>query len=169
MRPLLSALAAAGILAVSVANANQCARPPEKVAFDVTGLKSQLMVVAISCQAQDRYNSFVTRYRQDLQSQEKTINAYFQRAFGRGAQKQHDEYVTLLANSQSEIGIQRGSFFCRENLGLFDQVMVLKDIKDLDGFASSKALPQPIALDDCPLAPAKVTKTAKKVSSSAGG
>ncbi len=162
MRPLLSALAAAGIFAASVANANQCARAPEKVAFDVTGLKSELMVVAISCQAQDRYNSFVTRYRPDLQSQEKAINGYFQRAFGRGAQKQHDDYVTLLANFQSETGIKRGSFFCKENLILFDQVMALKDIKDLDGFASSKALPQPIALTDCAAAPVKTTKTAKK-------
>jgi hypothetical protein len=164
MRPLITALTAAGILLSPLAHAGQCTRPTEKAGFDVTGLKSELMVIAISCQAQDRYNSFVTRYRPDLQSEERAINSYFQRTFGRSAQKQHDDYITLLANSQSELGIQRGSFFCKENLGLFDEVMALKDPRDLVQYASTKALPQPIALSDCPAAApvVKRTRTAKK-------
>jgi hypothetical protein len=164
MRPLFACLAAAAILTANAAQAIQCAKPPEKAAFDVEGLKSELMVTAISCQAQDRYNAFVTRYRPDLVSQERAIDVYFRRSYGRSAQKQHDDYITLLANAQSDEGIKLGTLFCMKSVGLFDEVMALKDDRDLPNFATGKALPQPIVLLDCP-APktrVKVTRTAKK-------
>jgi hypothetical protein len=162
MRSLLSALAAASMLTSSLAYAGQCARAADKAAFDMAGLKSELMVVAIACQAQPKYNAFVVRYRTDLVREERALTGYFQRAFGRAAQKQHDDYITLLANAQSDAGIQRGSFFCRENIGLFDDVLGLRDGKDLQAYATGKALPQPIALIDCPAAPPRRTRTARK-------
>lgn len=162
MRAILPSLVALGLVAAPMAHADLCARAPDKAAFDVAGLKSQLMVTAISCQAQAKYNGFINRYRINLVSEEKLLNSYFQRAYGRGAQKQHDDYITLLANSQSERGIQQGTLFCQKNVGLFDEVMQLKDATDLIGFASGKALPQPVVLIDCPTPAAKATKTAKK-------
>ncbi len=166
MRAILPSLVAfalvAAPMAAAAAGSSQCARAPDKVAFDVAGLKSQLMVTAISCQAQEKYNGFVTRYRSNLVSNEKMLNGYFQRAYGRSAQKQHDDYITLLANAQSEQGIQQGTLFCAKNIGLFDDVMKLKDGTEFVSYASVKALPQPIVLIDCPAVPVKVTKTAKK-------
>ena len=166
MRPLFNALVAAGLLAgnlaAGAASAEQCARPPEKTAFNITGLKSQLMVTAISCQAQSKYNLFVTRYRADLISQEKALTSYFQRAFGRSAQKAHDDYITSLANSQSQVGIQSGTLFCDRTIGLFDEVMALKDGKELPVYAAGKTIAQPIVLVDCPVKPVKPTRTAKK-------
>ncbi len=164
MRPLLSCIAAGVILTATAAQAVQCARPIEKSAFDVEGLKSELMVTAISCQAQDRYNAFISRYRPSLVSQERSIDVYFRRAYGRSAQKQHDDYITLLANAESDQGIKLGTLFCAKSVGLFDQVMALKDTRDLPTFASAKAIPQPIVLIDCPLPKTKVrvTRTAKK-------
>ena len=162
MRAVLASLVASGLLAAPLAEADQCARPADKVAFDVVGLKSQLMVTAISCQAQDKYNGFVARYRTSLVSQERSLTSYFLRAYGRSGQKQHDDYITLLANSQSEKGIQQGTLFCDKNIGMFDEVMKLKDGSELPAYANSKAVAQPVVLIDCPEKPAKVTRTAKK-------
>jgi hypothetical protein len=162
MRSLLPALAAASLFVSSVASASQCAKPADKLAFDLAGLKSELMVVAISCGQQANYNAFVTRYRPSLVSEEQGLNSYFRRAFGRSAQKQHDDYITLLANAQSDAGIKRGSFFCRENVGLFNDVLALHTGADLQSYASGKALPQPIALIDCPAPKPRLTRTARK-------
>lgn len=174
MRSHASALFLAGLLAGSLAaglaDAAPCVRPAEKAAFDVAGLKSQLMVTALTCQTQDKYNAFVTRFRSELQGQESTLNAYFRRSFGGRAQQEHDNYITALANAQSHEGIQSGTLFCPRNVGLFDDVLALKS-GDLAPFAASKSPVQPVAVTQCPLdaAPSphrshkpKATRTAAK-------
>lgn len=162
MRSFLSFMTAASLLAAPVAQAGQCARPAERAAFDVEGLKSQLMVTAITCQQQTRYNAFIARYKRDLVADERAIDAYFHRSYGRSAQRQRDEYITLLANAQSDEGIKLGTLFCQKSIGMFDEVMALKDSRELPGYASGKALPQPIALIDCPPPKTKATRTAKR-------
>ncbi len=166
MRPLFSAIVAAGLLVsnfASAAYADQCARPVERAAFDIAGLKSQLMVTAISCQLEEKYNAFILRYRTDLVTEEKSLNSYFNRAYGRSSQKQHDDYITLLANAQSENGIKAGTLFCTQNTMMFDEVMALKDGHDLPTYAAAKTLTQPVTLVDCPLVTKpKLTRTAKK-------
>ena len=77
-----------------------------RAAFDVTALKSQLMVTALSCHAQERYNEFVTRYRNDLVKEERALDSYFGRTSSRSARQDHDDYITNLANAQSEAGIR---------------------------------------------------------------
>lgn len=162
MRIFMSTIVAVGLLTSNLAAA-QCAKTVEKTAFDVTGLKSQLMVTAISCHAQDRYNAFVMRFRSDLVSFEKSLNSYFGRTFGRRATQEHDDYITSLANTQSENGLKRGTLFCQENISLFDEVMVLKSNTDLPTYAASKSLIQPISLVTCPdPVPTTKTRTAKK-------
>jgi hypothetical protein len=163
----LAGVVIAGLVATAVAAAEPCARTAEKAAFDVAGLKSELMVTAIACQAQERYNSFVTRFRGDLQSQERSLNSYFNRTAGRHASQQHDDYITSLANAQSQEGISRGTFFCQEHLSMFDDVLALKDGHDLLHYATAKTLAQPIDLTECPAPPPPAakkprTKTAQK-------
>jgi hypothetical protein len=149
MRILLSTLVSIGLLASQAAAAQGCAWPPERSAFDVAGLKSQLMVTAISCKMEERYNAFVMRFRPDLVKQERTLNAYFDRSFGRRATAEHDDYITSLANSQSQTGIRAGTLFCQQNAGLFDEVMALKNGGELPMLAASKTLSQPMALVEC--------------------
>lgn len=163
MRPLsvtCAAAAFASLLVGAVALAEPCARTPEKAAFDVAGLKSELMVVAISCQAEDRYNSFISRFRSDLLTQERAVNGYFARTAGRRATQQHDDYVTSLANAQSQDGLKRGTLFCAEHLSMFDAVMALPDGKDLRSYAAGQTLAQPMDLTECPPPPAKKPKAA---------
>lgn len=149
MRILFSGCLAAGLLVSQMAFAQSCARPADKTAFDVAGLKSQLMVTAITCEATDRYNAFIMRYRPNLVAQEKVLTAYFSRNFGKRAQAQHDDYVTSLANSQSENGLKSGTAFCNQNLAMFDQVMALHSGNELADFASNRSIVQPIVLIAC--------------------
>ncbi len=149
MRILLSGLVAVGLVTSQVAVAETCARPADRAAFDVASLKSQLMVTAITCEATERYNAFILRYRPDLVAQEKVVSAYFSRTFGRRAQSQHDDYITSLANSQSENGLKSGTAFCNQNVSMFDDVMRLHGGGELTDYASGKGLVQPIALVAC--------------------
>jgi hypothetical protein len=160
MRILLSGLVAAGVLSASIASAQQCAKPADMSAFGIAGLKSQLMVTALTCSRQDRYNDFVHRFQKDLMAQERALHAYFARVFGGRGQQAHDDYITNLANAQSENGIRQGSLFCQRNAGIFEEVMALPNGVDLAGYASGKSITQPVELVSCPAkaAPARTTR-----------
>ncbi len=168
MRILLSSLIAAGLLTSQFAQAQSCARPTDKTAFDVAGLKSQLMVTAITCEATERYNTFIMRYRADLVAQEKVLTAYFVRNFGKKAQAQHDDYITSLANTQSQDGLKAGNAFCDRNIAMFDDVMKLHGGTELSDYATGKASVQPIELVACasPDRPARATVRTASASSS---
>jgi len=149
MRGLVSGIVAASLLVGQVANAQPCAKPADKTAFDVAGLKSQLMVTALSCDVRERYNDFVHRFQPELMAQERALNAYFSRSFGRRGQQEHDDYITSLANTQSEIGIKLGTSFCQQNVGLFDAVLALPQGANLASFSADREFDQPITLVVC--------------------
>ena len=149
MRILFSGLLAAGLLGSQVAAAQICARPTDLAAFDLAGLKTQLMVTALTCNADDRYNAFVTKYRPALLDNEKALSSYFSRAHGRRSQQQRDDYITQLANSHSQTGLKQGNRFCDRSLGVFDEVMALRDGSELADFAAGKSHSQPLSLANC--------------------
>jgi hypothetical protein len=162
MRAVLSSVIAASLVFGPVANAQTCAKPADKVAFDVAGLKSQLMVTALACDVRDRYNDFVLRFQPELMQQERALTAYFNRSFGRRGQQEHDDYITSLANTQSEIGIKLGTLYCQQSVGLFDAVLALPKGATVASFAADRDFDQPITLVVC-VAPTKepVTRTAQ--------
>src|SRR4029077_13649880 len=95
MRIVTSAVLAAGLLSAGIAAAAQpCANPTDVTALEVASLKSKLMVTALTCNQQDRYNDFIQRFRSDLMTHERALHAYFARAFGGRAQHEHDDYIT---------------------------------------------------------------------------
>ena len=149
MRIAVASLLVTGALSAGIAVAEPCARPADLAAFGVAGLKTHLMVVALSCSQQDRYNEFVQRFRSELVTHERALHGYFARAFGGRAQTMHDDYITNLANTQSESGIHQGTLFCRQNVGMFDEVMRLPK-GGIAPYAASKVLDQPMALVACP-------------------
>lgn len=149
MRVFFSGLLAAGLLGSQVAAAQTCARPADLSAFDLAGLKTQLMVTALTCKADDRYNEFVTKYRPALLENEKALGSYFNRAHGRRSQQQRDDYITQLANSHMQTGLKQGNRFCDRNLGVFDEVMALRDGSELTDFAAGKSHSQPVSLSNC--------------------
>ncbi len=160
MRGVLSGVIAASLLAGQVASAQPCARPVDKAAFDVAGLKSQLMVTALACDVRERYNDFVHRFQPELIRQERALSAYFSRTFGRRGQQAHDDYITTLANTQSEAGIKQGTLLCQQTVGLFDQVLGLPQGATLTSFTVDRDFNQPITLVVC-AGPTPVTRTAQ--------
>ncbi len=157
--PLLRRLAAAALAGAAALGGTQamavsrCAMSPTREAFNVQGLKSELMVTALSCGAQDRYNAFVEKFRPGLNAEESELKTYFTTAYGRGAQKQHDDYITQLANVESERGLQAGTQFCDQRVSMFDEVAALDNVGDLGGYAEAKDIVQPAAYDSCAVPP----------------
>jgi hypothetical protein len=120
--------------------------------FEIEALKSELMVLATNCQDQDQYNAFVQRYQPELARAEHELDGYFRARYGRSAQHQHDEYVTSLANAQSNMARGIGADFCPRNGALFTEVMALRGPADLPAFAAGQDL-VPADLGACQAAP----------------
>jgi hypothetical protein len=148
MSRLIVTLVAAALLAPDVASAT-CLKPYEGTAINVAGLKSQLMVTALSCDTRDRYNDFVLSFRPTLQREDTALNSYFLRHYGRDWRSEHDDYITQLANMQSEASIREGNQFCQDNVGLFDEVLALKSSVAMLAFANDKPMLQPIDDEVC--------------------
>src|SRR5271163_4409754 len=55
----------------------QCSSLSDQSAFEVQALRSELMVLATGCHDDERYNAFIRRFQDDLQGNERAINAYF--------------------------------------------------------------------------------------------
>lgn len=141
-------------------HAAACVRKPEKEAFAVANLKSLLMVTAKTCQAEENYNAFITRYRTDLVRDEGTLRAYFGRAYGRRGQTEQDNFITELANAQSSHRVKYGQFYCPTNLGMFEEVMKLPNATELPNYAAGKPIQQALAIQDCPDTPPPSAKPA---------
>ncbi len=157
MRMLVSGLLAIGL--TSNVAAAQCVRPADYPAFDVAALKTKLMVTALTCSADEKYNAFVVKYRPELTSHDKALTGFFSRAHGRRARQQQDDYITQLANSQSQLGLSQGTLFCRYNLGTFDEVMALRSGAELPDFAAGKSIRQPVVAAECAAAPTPAARS----------
>jgi len=148
---LLNAAAFVAVgLAASDAVAQSCANAREKAAFDLRALQTHLMVGALTCGMHDRYNAFVTRFQSDLAGAHRNLTGYFNRVHGRSAQRDLNEYITALANAQSQEGIRLGSHFCGRIGPLFDQVMGGGNA-ELAAISAAAGLPQAYPVRPCDL------------------
>ncbi len=109
-------------------------------AFNVIGLKSALMVGALSCDQQDDYDLFMRTYQPHILQEQHIMDSYFHKASGPySGQKMEDSFVTLLANTQSGVGISQGSIYCLNNRAEFDAVLSLRSSSELDRFVTDRA------------------------------
>jgi hypothetical protein len=120
-------------------------------AFNVIGLKSALMVGALSCNQQDQYDAFMNDFQPHILAEQHMMDAYFRRIGGHYGQAKEDNFVTLLANNQSVNGIAQGAVFCLNNTAEFQTVLALKSPEDLDNFVTDQA---PTGLNSSAGAPA---------------
>ncbi len=108
-------------------------------AFNVVGLKSALMVAALSCSQQDQYDAFMTTFQPHVLDAQHKVDAYFHKASGRfSGQKMEDTFITLLANNQSVAGIAQGQIFCLNNQAEFKAVLAMKNPQQLDSFVTDQ-------------------------------
>lgn len=132
-------LAALGMLAAPASEAAaRCATEGEQSVFEVEALKSELMVVGITCKQEDRYNAFIQRYQPKLAENYRSFEQHFARA--RGGARARDAYVTNLAQVRGFEAQKLGSDFCLRNPGLFDEVMALPGAEVLPAYAAGKDL-----------------------------
>jgi hypothetical protein len=126
------------------------------------------MVAGLSCDKEDRYNDFVTRYRQSLVALEKVRDEYFSRNDKRHWQQERDDYITQLANAQSQRAMVLGSQFCQRTVGEFDEVMALAGPEQLPGYAENKtqSIPQTMKFSECPPPPPVAQKPARSTKKS---
>lgn len=153
MNRLVCALAAIGVLASGVAQAQvRCPAPDDQAAFEIGALKSEMTVLATSCPGADKdYNAFVERFRPQLLSSDAAVNAWFKRTYGRSAQRQYDAYITSLINTQSETGLKQGTNFCPRTEAVFSEVMGLRDGSSLPQYAAGKdVLPSDVGACQAP-------------------
>lgn len=138
-------VAALGIAATGTAVAQSCANAREHAAFQLRALQTHLMVGALSCGMHDRYNAFVTRWQSDLAGAHRNLSAYFNRTYGNRGQRELNEYITALANAQSQESVRHGSSFCGRIGPMFERVAALGSANDL--FAASANAQLPLAFD----------------------
>ncbi len=153
------------MLAANAAQAQvRCASASDQAAFDVGALKSEMIVLAETCpEANTTYNAFVERYRPELLNEDRVVNAWFKRVFGKTAQREYDSYITNLINGQSQIGLKQGSNFCPRSQVIFTEAMALPDATVLAQYAAGKDL-VPAELGSCtapPPLPAAKTRAKK--------
>lgn len=108
-------------------------------AFNVVGLKSALMVAALTCSQQDQYDAFMHSFQPYVLEAQHTVDAYFHKASGRySGQKMEDTFITLLANNQSVAGIAQGQVFCLNNQAEFKAVLAIQTPQQLDSFVTDE-------------------------------
>lgn len=108
-------------------------------AFNVVGLKSALMVAALSCNEQPQYDAFMRSFQPHVYAAQQEMDAYFHKASGRySGQKMEDTFITNLANNQSVAGIAQGQKFCLNSSAEFNAVLTLKTNQQLDGFVTNQ-------------------------------
>jgi hypothetical protein len=158
-RLLLGGLAA---IAAGPAIAQSCMPAAEANAFHIRALQSQLMVTAITCQRDADYNAFVRKYQRDLQAAYNGVQGHYRRTAGGSAQRDLDQYITTLANAQSQDGLRAGTHFCPLNTPLFQLAMAKSDLAGLAEFAVERNLVNPVAVNACApgAAPASAARAA---------
>jgi len=156
---LAACLLAGPAMARTVAKpVDPCTHPEDRTAFDIEGLKSELMVTALACKQQDKYNQFMHAYQPDVAREEKDLGLYFKRVYGRQYQKAYDDYISNLANVQEQDGLKAGSVFCDNLPNMFDEVMSLHSGAELPDYAQSQEIAQPITFSTCAAEPPKATR-----------
>lgn len=160
----VAALLSAALLFASAAEAaTRCPSEQHQALHEVAALKTELLVVALACKEEDRYNNFVQRYRPQLGETDKALLRYYTGNRGRAGQREYDTYVTNLANARAMLGQELGSDFCPRNTRLFNEVMALPDGEALPAYAAGKDLiPQNLGV--CAV-PAPATRAAARPAS----
>lgn len=156
--------AALGMLAAPASQAAaRCANETEQSVFEVEALKSELMVVGITCKQEDRYNAFIQRYQPKLAENYRAFEQHVSRTRGRAAKSATDAYVTNLAQTRGFEAQKLGSDFCLRNPGLFDEVMALPSPADLPAYAAGKDLiPESLGACATSAAPTRTASAGKR-------
>lgn len=142
-------LAAALSTAAAQAWAGTCALPDEQAALDTRVLQSELVVAALACQQNDRYNAFVTKFSAALVYEGVNFRNFFTRNYGPYGEQMMDELVTRLANLAEMRSWALGETYCPTEASVFDYLLAL-DPSQLPAFAASRPYVNDHDVEPCP-------------------
>jgi len=102
----------AGNVWAGAASAAGCARPEDMTAVKTAAVQQRLMVAALSCDAAQLYNKFVTAYQKELQVSDRALQNFFRRLNGRTGTEDYHAFKTRLANASSMQSIGDITGYC---------------------------------------------------------
>ncbi len=105
------------------AGAAGCARPADLTAIKAAAVQQKLMVAALSCDAIQLYNSFVTSYQKELQASDRSLQNFFRRLNGRTGTEDYHAFKTRLANGSSMQSIGNITDYCSSAKQVFAQAL----------------------------------------------
>jgi hypothetical protein len=88
-------------------------------------LQTKLMVAALYCDERGRYNAFVRKFRTELVTYGKQLQKLFRDAHGSQGQPQLDEFITRIANAESQRHVDDKVGYCEDSSALFTSVLNL--------------------------------------------
>jgi hypothetical protein len=140
------------VLTFTGANAKtgeQCAGPADYLAISARHVQTELMVAALSCDAVERYNSFMKKFQPQLLTSNRQLRQFFERRFGSEGGIRTNEFVTQIANQSSERSLDHITDFCTAATQWFDKA---DDIKrtEFNDFILAHAQVMPPRVTVCP-------------------
>ncbi len=100
-----------------------CAAPADIIAVKTAAVQQKLMVAALSCNAAQLYNSFVTVYQKELQASDRALQNFFRRLNGRTGSADYHAFKTHLANASSMQSIADIRTYCDNAKAAFDAAL----------------------------------------------
>ena len=139
------------MLAAGPLRAEVCVSAAEEPDFAVQALKSTMMLTALTCGAQPKYNAVIRRFKADIHRSEIRVSHWFSQAYPREGQVRYDNFVSELANVQSlETARKLSEGYCSGAIKLFADILKLHRGPDLVTLAQSRGFPQPSEPARCP-------------------
>ena len=155
-----AAVAAAVLLAAGAAGA-ACAKPGERLAFDLRVVQTELMVAALSCGERAAYNGFVKKFGGDLAAGGTAMRSYFRRAYGSAGEARLTSHVTALANRAALRRVEPGVDFCSQAVSVLRTTATLPPGKLHRLFETVARPPADEAIANCEAADAALPASLK--------
>lgn len=96
-----------------------CATPAESAALKTAVIQQELMVAALQCHETSAYNRFVLSYRDELQTSDAALKAFFVRRGGEHGEAGYDSFKTKAANLSALEQARNAGAFCADAHALF--------------------------------------------------
>jgi len=146
-------LACMGGNAVAATQAG-CARPNEMAAVKTAAIQQRLMVAALSCDAAQVYNRFVSTYQKDLQASDRELQNFFWRLHGKNGTEEYHSFKTRLANASSMASIGDITGYCASAKQAFDDALNAERTT-LAAFMADRETAADKAFEPCPVLTAR--------------
>jgi hypothetical protein len=127
--PILAGLAV--VLALAAAPPAQagrmaCVSARDEIALNARILQTELMVAALACGEQERYNAFVTTFRREIAAHSSSLRRVFSRAYGPAGTRELNAFVTRLANDASIRSAAGSGRYCVTAAALIAEALATK-------------------------------------------